>query len=302
MAYPLNIPLQIANFRDVSNDALPASKLISPLYFASLILLCVSYWRSRKIRLEFALLGGLLLATAPFLFEQATIGYVNLPFTFYLAAGVLVSMMGVYSGSKKQQLLGSILFGLAVWSRAEGILYVLACMAATTISSRIARRGSVNPLAWLLPMVIIAGLWFTFSISYGSVEDSHLAKAVIAAVESFRSGNFNPLGFFQIGKYLIRHGFDPSVWGLIFPLCIVIVIMRWKSFDPRADGELFTIGLSAVFVFVVVISLYYVSSFRVDPTLIDFLYMAFNRSLIPFSIFLVQFSVELAARPVVVSN
>ena len=225
LAYPLNIPLQIANFRHISSDALPASKLISPLYFASLILLCISYWRSQKIRHEFALLGGLLLATAPFLFEQGTIGYVNLPFTFYLAAGVLISTMGISSGSKKQQLLGSILFGLASWSRAEGVLYVLASMVAIIVSFRIAKRGTVHLMVWILPLVVIAGLWFAFSVSYGSVGDSHLASAVSSAMENLRRGYFNLLGIFQIGKYFIRHALDPRVWGLIFPVCIVFVIV-----------------------------------------------------------------------------
>ncbi len=298
MAYPLNIPLQIANFRYISYDALPASKLIYPLYFASLILLCVSYWRSWKIRYEFTLLGGLLLATAPFLFEQGTIGYVNLPFTFYLAAGVLISLKGISSGSRQQQFLGSILFGLASWSRAEGILYVLTSMAAIMVSFRIAKRGAVHLIAWILPLGIITSLWFTFSISYGSVGDSHLASAAISAMESFRRGYFNPLGFFQIGKYFIRYALDPGVWGLIFPVCMALVIMRWKRFDFQSDVELLAIGLSAVFVFVVVVTLYYISSFRENPTLIDFLYMAFNRSLIPFTIFLVQFSVGLAGKPV----
>ena len=75
--------------------------------------------------------------------------------------------------------------------------------------------------------------------------------------------------------------------------------MRRKRLDIQGDVELLAIGLNAVFVFLVVVTLYYISSFRDDPTLIDFLYMAFNRSLISFTIFLTLFSVGLAGKPVI---
>jgi len=293
LAYPLNIPLLIANFRQSSGDILPTSKILFPIFYACLILLCVEYWRARRIPNKITLLASMLLATSPILFEQGTIGYVNLPFTTYLLGGTIVSIHGILSSQKRAQILGSFLFGLAAWTRAEGMLYVVACYAGIALMLEVRTKNKIHFLAWFGPFLVIVITWFTFSICFGSPGESHMAIAIRSAIMGVRHGAYNLREFLQIVRYFIRHALEPVEWGFIIPVLSILLLLRWQRPWPSNRGTTAAIGLSASFILVVVFVMYYLSSYREDPTLVDFLYMAFNRSLIPFMVMATLYAVDL---------
>jgi len=293
LAYPLNIPLIIANFRQASGDILPTSKILFPIFYASFVLLCVEYWRARKIPNKIMLLASMLLATSPILFEQGMIGYVNLPFTTYLLGGTIVSIHGILSSQKRAQILGSFLFGLAAWTRAEGLLYVVACYAGIALMLGVRTKNKIHFLAWFGPFSLIAITWFCFTIRFGSPGESHMAVAIRSAIMGISQGEYNLREFLQIGRYFIRHALEPGEWGFIVPAVSILLCLRWQRPWPNGRGATAAIGLSASFILIVIFVMYYLSSFRENPTLVDFLYMAFNRSLIPFMVMLTLYAVDL---------
>ena len=72
LAYPLNLPLLIANYR-FTGDMLPASKLIAPLFYISLCVGCLRFWLQRDVSPLTASLGAIGLAATPLLFEHANV-------------------------------------------------------------------------------------------------------------------------------------------------------------------------------------------------------------------------------------
>jgi hypothetical protein len=292
LAYPLNIPLLVANFRQASGDLLPASKILSPLFFAALLLFCVEYWRRQKVDGRFILLGSLLVASCPVLFEQATIGYVNLPFSTYLLAGAILSIDGLQYNRPGHQMLGSISFGMAAWTRAEGILYVLACYAGIFLVIGLRTRVKPAILSWIGPLLVLAVPWFIFSFHFGSPADSHMAAAIQSALEGFRHRTYNLHEVFQIGRYFVRHLLEPTEWGFVIPGLGIALLLRWRKPWPAERSAAGAIGLCAGLTLTVVFVMYYLASFRTIPTLVDFLYMAFNRSLLPFVVFLILYGID----------
>ena len=94
LSYPLNLPLLIATYR-FSGDILPASKLIAPLFYISLCIGCLRFWWQRDVSPLTASAGAIGLAATPILFEHATLGYANLPYTAYLVLGSGEAILGI---------------------------------------------------------------------------------------------------------------------------------------------------------------------------------------------------------------
>ena len=162
LAYPLNIPLLISFFRLLSEDILPGSKIIFPLMFASWILSLYRFWRRHQVSNVAALFGALFLGTVPFIFEHATIGYADLTFACYIGLGALWGIEGIFESSWRGQALSGALFGMACWTRAEGILYSVALVITILIAWRVTGKGRPKLIPWLLPLVLISIAWLSF--------------------------------------------------------------------------------------------------------------------------------------------
>jgi hypothetical protein len=158
LTYPLNIPIQISIFRLLDGDLSPGSKLIFPMYYLSLILGAFHFWKT-NMEWKIAALGALFLASLPIVFEHGMIGYANLPFTTYLALGLLQIIDGISNEDWREQLLGGLLLGLATWTRPEGVFLVTFALGAVLIGARAVKFGKVRLLAVLSPVILIAGLW-----------------------------------------------------------------------------------------------------------------------------------------------
>lgn len=116
LAYPVNIPLLIAVFRLVG-DTPSASKLTFPLFYLSLAVGCLRFWLQRGVGSRLALLGTLGLASTPLLFEHATLGYANLPYTVYLVLGCAEAVQGPVAQDARRQALSGLLLAMPAWTR-----------------------------------------------------------------------------------------------------------------------------------------------------------------------------------------
>jgi hypothetical protein len=258
LSYPLNIPLLVSVFRLLSGDVLPGSKLIFPLFYASLILGYFQFWCHFKIPRSIAGLGALLVATIPIVFEYGTIGYANLPFTTYLVLGCFMALEGVSDKDPRLQLVSGILFGLACWTRPEGIFILLILLVTFLIAFRISYPGQVRFVFWLLPILIIGGIWGVFLGQYGG--NSQFFLGIQGSIQSVSQGKFPTDAIPKILRTLVRQAFTIEIWGFTFPAAIALIILNYKKLHPKRYPQIFTLILLTITIGVTIICIYALGS------------------------------------------
>jgi hypothetical protein len=289
LAYPLNIPLQVSIFHLINGDALPGSKLIYSLFSFSLYALLFVFLRQKKVRQEESLLGVLLVATVPIFFFHSVSGFANLPYTFYLLAGILWTYKGVSESRASDQLIGSLLLGLAAWTRPEGIVFCVGILVVLWLSKFVIKMGQFNYAALILPLAFIAIPWFVFSFSGSYMEGSNLDQAVnIYATELFR-GNIDLSGLFTLVRVFSRVMFIPSItattWGMFFPVVLILLLANLKRFRPITNPGGFVLAAQSIFVVITTVGIFYVRSYS-KGGYASFIERSFPRAFLPAALLL----------------
>ncbi|HLF81287.1 MAG TPA: hypothetical protein VI410_05915 [Anaerolineales bacterium] len=290
LSYPLNLPLQVALFHLLDGDLLPGSKLLYPIYGLSLCLVLFTFLRRQRVDWLAAALGSLLLGTVPIVFFHSVEGFANLHFTFYLTAGILWGVQGVHSRSVREQWLAGLLLGLAAWTRPEGIVYSLGALAVFVLAARITKQGRVSIAALGLPVVLLAGAWFVFSLSGGHMRGSNLDQAVSVAASEVGAGDIDLGGLWTILRVFGRSAFVPyramfpatsaTMWGALFPVLLLLLLPRLGRFRPSLDPQRFTLLLQWLFVAGTNVAVFYVRSYS-KPNFTAFIERAFPRAFLP---------------------
>jgi hypothetical protein len=293
LSYPWNIPIQISFFRLLDGDVLPGSKLLFPMYFAALLLGSYTFLY-RHLEWKFAVLGTLFLGTIPFLFEHATIGYANLPFTCYLVLGILLSLDGMVEDEAPRQFIGGILLGLAVWTRPEGIFLVLTSTLAIISAARFILKRKIRWMAWLLPAVIISVSWLVITSIFGN--QNLFSSSVLSMVDGWSGLDLKLDSVYWIARFLARQSIELKVWGLMMVIIVFLFIMNIRKLIPRkypfqASLLLITIVLGAT-----VAVYYYLVSYTRD--LHYLLGTSVNRLFMPMWVLAVLWAVMLAGEAV----
>jgi hypothetical protein len=225
LAYPLNVPILVALFRMIDGDVLPGSKLIFPAFYASLIAGCYWFWRRRGLDGTVAAAGALFTASLPAVFEYGTNGYANHPFSCYLVLGTLVQIDALLTKRPRDLVLSGALFGLACWTRPEGIFMVPIVAFAVALSFGVLPRQRLRLVArWLLPVVGFAAVWILFSRAFPT--QGQMAQAVSALKESLIDRRFSLVPFYWIGRYGVRQAVTLSSWGLLAPVLASVAVLR----------------------------------------------------------------------------
>jgi len=291
LSYPLNIPLLISFFALLDGDVLPGSKLVFPLFYGSLLFGCYLFWRGQGVTRLVSSLGLLILASVPIIYDHATLGYANLPEACYLVLGCLYATSGILNGSRESQLMGGLLLGLGVWTRLEGVLLVLTTVIALAVTVRLIGKATLWLAGWLLPMVVLSGIWLAFAREYAS--SSLFIGLVGRAGGKLLEGAFNLSAIREIAAYTAKQAVDPYVWGLMTPIVFALVWIGRKRLTPKTGPvalSLLVVGLStgaAVLVF------YYLASFG-GPPLDWWLSTGLDRTALP-SVLLLAVAAVLAA-------
>ena len=291
LSYPLNIPLLISFFALLDGDVLPGSKLVFPLFYASLLFGCYLFWRSHGVTGLVSNLGLLILASVPVIYDHATLGYANLPEACYLVLGCLYATSGIVHGSRESQLMGGLLLGLGVWTRLEGVLLVLATVIALAVTVRLIGKSALWLAGWLLPIVVLSGVWLAFARQYAS--GSLFIGLVGRAGRKLLEGSFNLSAVRELATYTAKQAVDPNVWGLMAPIIVGLIWIGRARITPKTGPvalSLLVVGLStgaAVLVF------YYLASFG-GPPLDWWLSTGLDRTALP-SVVLLAVAAFLAA-------
>jgi len=282
--YPLHIPLLIGMLMDTFGDALPAIKLIFPIYYLSLMLVVYGFLKERSNSV-LAGLSTLVLATMPVLARHARIGYANLPLTFYLVVGVVlfVRAMSELNLNLKRMLwfMSGIFFSLAIWTRPEGLWLVIGIL--ITSLSCLLFSGELKRVhkIWLIaiaPLFMGVGWKVTssrFYVGINSVE-GNLEKIV----HQFSLSNFHQGEFILILEYFLRQLYDFQTWGTVGLGSLIAIIVFFLS-AHKQDCKLWVLLMTAASSLLVIIAIYYVFSFDQIHDIGWWLGSGFSRMIMP---------------------
>jgi len=293
LAYPLNTPLQIALFELVGGDDLPGSKLLFPFFYLSLLLSSYRFLRRSNVEQKMAGLAILLLATNPFIFLHATIGYANLPLASYLVMAVLWGIDGISEQQPRALAVSGLLFGLASWTRAEAISFCLVAIALLLVAHWITKTGKVYLAPWLIPFVTISGFWLAFG--WTSVENSHLGKAMSGVLPKLLNGEFRLRELYYIPRTLSYRAVDLEIWGLLFPAAGILAILGFRQFWSGRAPRVIMALMATVALAAVPVGLFYVRSFTRWEDFIPLLNRSFDRAFLPASFMIVILAVLMHA-------
>jgi hypothetical protein len=284
LTYPLNISLLIGFFRMVSGDVLPGLKLIFPIYYIATMLGIHEYWRRYGVPKRIAALGLLFLCVVPIVFYHATIGYTNLALSCYLLLGFFYSLRGTMREDKGLSSLGGLLFGLAAWTRVEGVMYCLVLISAVVLQKLITRRYKLNVISWMMPFAIVSGIWFVFMGLYGS--DSHAVDVMRTwTVEGWRYIHIPALK--AIGLYLGEHLFMPELWGIYFAVVGLFLVTGIRKVPPKENPVVFSSLIAAVALGMSTIAVFYIATYLFGVEFVEgWLRRGFPRHFLPATLML----------------
>ncbi|HEX9676187.1 MAG TPA: hypothetical protein VGA07_09425, partial [Anaerolineales bacterium] len=300
LSYPLNLPLQIALFHLLDGDLLPGSKLLYPIYGLSLCLALFTFLRRQRVDWLAAGLGALLLGTVPIVFFHSVEGFANLHFTFYLTAGILWGVQGVHSSSVREQWLAGLLLGLAAWTRPEGIVYSLGALLVFMVAVRINKQGRASMAALGVPVVVLAGAWFAFTLGGEFLRGSQQDQVASAAASTILAGGIDLGGLWIIFKTFSRAAIIPframfpstsaTAWGALFPVVLVLLAAGLRHLSPRHNPARFTLLLQWLFVGGTNVSIFYLQSYSF-PNFTAFIERAFPRASLPTAVLMTVLAV-----------
>jgi hypothetical protein len=291
LSYPLNIPLQVASYTIFGADVLNGSKLIFPIYYFSLLLGVFAILRKQHGD-SYAGLSSLLIGSTPIIFEHATIGYANLPFTTYLVLGVLVLFGSNEESFTSGDVLAGLLIGLSTWTRPEGIFLVLGGMLVAAIFERWSRSTMLLVLRTSVFILVVVVPWQVFSRIHA--QPSLFADSFAALMTNWSSSSFHLDALYWIVRYAARNLLDPQSWGLLVPAGVLIFLVKlphWKRGKEEWLNPILGLGVG---VGAMILLYFYVASYKQD--LIYLLGTSVDRILMPCWILMFVGSIKMLQR------
>ena len=279
LSYPLNVPLQIAVFELGGAESLPGGKLLFPIFYASVLGGILIFWLRNRVKMWLAGLGVLIIGTVPVIFEYGHLGYADLPQATYLVLGALFAIEAIHRNARSASSLAGILFGLAAWTRPEGVLHGVAALVALSIVCAYRRCERSHLTRMTVAFAVISVPWVVFYLAIGS-EGSASSAAWREMLADFRSGDVDWNALRLVFGFFRRQVFDRTVWGILFPVCLILAVLNWKRLGPRANTGAFTGILLGASMAAVTFLLSFGNSFIRDD-LIGLMNQLFSRTFLP---------------------
>lgn len=280
LAYPQNIHHMIALFRLLDNDILPGSKLLYPLFASSMGFTVYRFWRRNETPRLIAAAGLLFLLTIPELYRFSTYGWSNIIFTGYIVTGSIHISDWIKNRESPDLLLGSILLGLAGWSRPEGIGFAAAIAGANTLLFLLIHKKPKTQLLNILPAILIPGIWIVFGYRYMSGDEvGGVLKDVVLATAG---GEFDFTALRILMQYAYEHFSNPKLWGGVMPLLMYAgpVLLLAGGHKTRTAAIIPTL-ISGVIAFLIPHLMFFLAYFNKTNLYMLFLDVSYDRALFP---------------------
>ena len=263
LSYPLHIPLLISLFDLAGGDVLPGSKMIFPLYLASLLVGFYGFGRRIGLRKEVAILSGLCVASIPVLFTESTSGYANAPLTVYLVLGALAILEAALGSSEGNLLIGGLLLGLASWTRVEGVLYSVAILLAGLVGLGVVGRRGLRWVSGIGLFALVVAPWLVFYRAYGATS-SQAVGSLTAALRAILEGELR-LGSLRIVlAETARSLADVESWGWIWIMSAILAVLGIRRANSTGRAVFLTAFIMSAGAALVTVTLFYVGSFGVS--------------------------------------
>lgn len=281
--YPMNIFILIGSFQLLGLESLPGSKLIFPAFYASLTFSSYYFLRARNLKPTLSVLGTLLLASTPLIFEHARIGYANLAFAYYLAAGMIWLSQGLQTNNNGNKLNGGILLAFALWTRPEGLILWGTLMAGLFLYLFWNRLPFRDSLYAILPGIMVAIPWKIFQkLHWQSVVESSVLEI---AIKKLLSGELNKTVLVLEVRYFLGQILDLDVWGFFIPIASLFAgIYFLRNIHKRNNDSVMLLILAAIILAMDVFAMYYTTAYDTSNDLDYWLATGFNRMLMPAAI------------------
>jgi len=280
LAYPMNLQLSITFFDLVDGDPVPGSKLLFPIYALVLLLGCLRFLRRYGVAPWIGLAAALGLFSMPLFFFHSTVGMANLPFTTLLILGVLTQIEGIEDGHPGRQLLAGLLYGLAAWTRPEGIGFSATFLTAVFLIDPLLLKSRLDGRAILrvaVPALAIPGIWLLLLGGRGLGSD----QVGGALTSAFGAGTGDPGLFLQ---QILRSAWDflrnPDQAGLIVPAGMILLIGGWILGRKAPSARVWSLFAMFLLATLLPVGMFVVAGFS-EADFPAFLQQSLDRAMLP---------------------
>ncbi len=164
----------------------------SPMFFYSLLYISFItsfYFLLRKISGKtLSLIGILVFASNPLIFNHATMAYQNLPYTIYFALGIIYMSLGLENKNRSYLLLGGLVFALSNWVRMEFFLFFYLIIALHVLRVFITKKYNkkmIIPIIFSCVLVyLVHYLWQGFISDKFNTDSINIGKSISVYIQT----------------------------------------------------------------------------------------------------------------------
>ncbi len=228
--YPLLIPLSetwVCLFLGSWNDLLV--KAIFPFFYVALLVIFY-FTLKRVIAKRLALVSAFFLATIPHFLNYATIGYADFALTMFYASSFFYIFIWIsHKRENKYLVLAAFLAVFAVWSKHEGVFFLLINMALVSLFillnfKDIKKREWAGIAAFLTLPAILTCIWFLYFHSIG-FSNEFVNKETLRLSVVLKNFDRIPLILYEYQK----HVFGPKKWNISYLVFLLGLMFYFRT-------------------------------------------------------------------------
>ncbi|NIS80490.1 MAG: hypothetical protein GTO14_09875 [Anaerolineales bacterium] len=285
LAYPQNVHLLIALFRVLDGDVLPGSKILFPLFALCLLAGTYSIWRKFGVGVELSLLGVLVVFSIPIFFLHSTIGWANLVFSVYLVLAINFLVVGFKFDQPRKFLIAGFLLAFTIWTRPEGIGYVLPISMIILITVWVSKKARTFGLAWLIPIVAMSISYLMFSFT--TMSNVFIGSAISGMIRGFVAGEFHLDDLRVIFSHVLEQFTEINTWGFLYVLIAPLFVLSLARISAWKNSAILLTFISGTVTFSIPILMFFSASYisGILPSLLEVTYnrLQFHSAVLLFS-------------------
>ena len=197
-------------------------QFVYSLYFLSFLIIFYSLVLRNSTK-TIALISTFALGSTPILYYHSTFAYTNLPYTIYMASGLLYLFLFLANKSVKTLILSALLVGLSTWSRSAEQFWVTPLLVWFVYS--LFKKQFLPVIVYSLVFFAVRQPWSIFlSGLYGSYYS--ISTQAVTAGKVLAGGQVDFSRFMEVLRFIYQNvilGWGP-VW-ILFIFCLILELL-----------------------------------------------------------------------------